>query len=199
MPQHYKVIQISPEQPRKWDGPHGAVYYIDVMLEGHAKPVSIGKKSPDALKAGATVYGDIEESDFVADKFKAAKEFNQTGTTASESVDTQESIWRSVALNNATALQAARVSNNTDNTATNDAHYVLEIAEILYAWLAQKPSEQPKKADWPAVQQSPLKGMTDTEWQLQQAQEQWPTQPPAGMFEDDDPDLPDPTNRWGIQ
>lgn len=68
----YKVLQVSGEAPRQWDGPHGTVYYIKAKLEGHDKPVSIGKKKPDALKVGDTVYGTIEVSDLPEDKFKPA-------------------------------------------------------------------------------------------------------------------------------
>lgn len=73
MAQEYTIEKISEQEPRKWDGPHGIVYYIKVKLKDVDKPVSIGKKKPDALKAGMTVYGTIEESDLPEDKFKAEK------------------------------------------------------------------------------------------------------------------------------
>jgi hypothetical protein len=41
------------------------------MLEGHQKAVSIGKKSPDAIKEGDTVHGTITETQYDADKFKS--------------------------------------------------------------------------------------------------------------------------------
>lgn len=71
MPMEYKITKVSTQEPRKWDGPKGTVYYINVMLEGHQRPVSIGKKAPDALKPGDTVYGDIEPTSYAADKFKS--------------------------------------------------------------------------------------------------------------------------------
>jgi hypothetical protein len=69
----YKVLQISQQPPRQWDGPKGTIYYINVMLEGHQKAVSIGKKSPNALKAGDTVYGEITETQYDTDKFTAGQ------------------------------------------------------------------------------------------------------------------------------
>lgn len=79
MSQEYKITKVSADKPREWPNPHGGtVYYIKVMLEGHDKPVSVGKKAPDALKPGFTVYGTIEPSDLPEDKFKAEvkPEFN---------------------------------------------------------------------------------------------------------------------------
>lgn len=71
----YKITQISQNAPREWksDQPgHGTTYYIRVRLEGHERPVEIGKKKPDALKVGDTVSGTITAApDFPADKFKA--------------------------------------------------------------------------------------------------------------------------------
>jgi hypothetical protein len=76
----YKIAMIDEDEPRKWDGPHGTVWYITVGLEGHPKPVSIGKKSPDALKVGDIVYGTIQPTDYLTDKWKADPK-PQTGST----------------------------------------------------------------------------------------------------------------------
>jgi hypothetical protein len=73
MSQDYRISDVSEATPRRWDGPNGTVYYITVHLEGHPKAVSIGKKAPDALKAGDTVFGDIEATTYPEDKFKAGK------------------------------------------------------------------------------------------------------------------------------
>ena len=70
MSNEYKVIRISEQEPKKYDGQYGTTYYIKVMLEGHEKPVEIGKKTPDALKAGDTVYGSITATEYQTDKFK---------------------------------------------------------------------------------------------------------------------------------
>lgn len=69
----WKVIKVSQDEPRKWDGPNGTVYYIKVRLEGHDKPVSIGKKSPDAIKEGDTVFGEVQATEYEQDKFKAGQ------------------------------------------------------------------------------------------------------------------------------
>lgn len=66
----YKISKVSDQEPKKYDGQYGTTYYIKVMLDGHAKPVEIGKKSPDALKAGDTVYGSITPTEYQTDKFK---------------------------------------------------------------------------------------------------------------------------------
>lgn len=71
MAQEYKITKVSQQPPNEWKGPHGTVYYIKVQLEGHIKPVSVGKKAPDALKAGYTIYGTIEPTDLPEDKFKS--------------------------------------------------------------------------------------------------------------------------------
>lgn len=70
MAQEYKIGMIDGSEPRKWSGPNGDVFYITVGLEGHPKLVSIGKKSPDALKVGDTVYGTIVPTDYLTDKWK---------------------------------------------------------------------------------------------------------------------------------
>ena len=66
----YKISKVSDQEPKKYDGQYGTTYYIKVMLDGHAKPVEIGKKSPDALKAGDTVFGSITATEYQTDKFK---------------------------------------------------------------------------------------------------------------------------------
>jgi len=74
----YKISKVSDQEPKKYDGQYGTTYYIKVMLDGHAKPVEIGKKSPDALKAGDTVYGSITATEYQTDKFKGEqKPFEQ--------------------------------------------------------------------------------------------------------------------------
>lgn len=79
MAQEFEITKVSEDEPRKWDGPNGVVYYIKVMLDGHNKPVTIGKKSKDALKVGDKVFGDIKTSDYPEDGFKAASNFGGAG------------------------------------------------------------------------------------------------------------------------
>jgi len=69
----YTINRVSEQPPREWANPQGGtVYYIKVMLEGHDRPVEIGKKKPDALSAGQVVSGNIlSKPEFEADGFKA--------------------------------------------------------------------------------------------------------------------------------
>lgn len=69
----YKITKVSQEEPREWGEGTNKTYYIKVMLDGHERPVSIGKKKPDALKVGDTVYGTITETQYETDKFTADK------------------------------------------------------------------------------------------------------------------------------
>lgn len=71
MAQEYTITKISEDEPREWKGEFGTVYYIKVKLEGHNKPVTIGKKSPDALKVGDKVFGDIKPTEYPEDGFKS--------------------------------------------------------------------------------------------------------------------------------
>lgn len=73
MPREYKVTKVSQEQPREYTGQYGTVYYIKAMVEGHNKPISVGKKDPHGLKVGDVLYGDIKTSDYPEDSFKAAQ------------------------------------------------------------------------------------------------------------------------------
>lgn len=75
----YTITKVSTEEPRTWDGPNGTTYYIKVMLEGHQKPVSIGKKQPNSLNVGDKVFGQITETQYPEDKFTAGKNPNYTG------------------------------------------------------------------------------------------------------------------------
>lgn len=76
MAQEYTIEKISQSPPREWTGDYGTIYYIKTMLKGHGKPVEVGKKSPDALKTGDTVYGTIKQTDFDVDRFKPEKNPN---------------------------------------------------------------------------------------------------------------------------
>lgn len=82
MLQEYTITQVSAQEPRKWPGPKGDVFYIKVKLEGHDRPVSIGKRAPDALHVGDTVYGTIV-SDYShdEDKFKPEQKPHYAGAS----------------------------------------------------------------------------------------------------------------------
>lgn len=83
----YKIGMIDIDPPREWNGPKGKVYYITVGLEGHSKPVTIGKKTPDALKVGDTVYGEIEPTDYTTDKWKHGEPPQVTNSSSSAGKD----------------------------------------------------------------------------------------------------------------
>lgn len=94
MSQEYKITKVSAQPPKEWEGSHGKVYYIKVMLEGHDKPVSIGKKSPDALKTGDTVFGTIVPTDYEEDKFKAeSKQFGGGGGREPKDEKAIQAMW----------------------------------------------------------------------------------------------------------
>ena len=99
---NYKVTKISEQEPKKWNGPNGVIYYIKVMLEGHAKPVEIGKKSPDAIKAGDELNGTIISTEYQSDKFKA--EPKPFGGGKTEDPAKQDSIIRQSSMKAAVDL-----------------------------------------------------------------------------------------------
>lgn len=70
MAQEYTITKVSDEAPRPWKN---GISYYKVRLEGHPRPVSIGKKSVPAV--GNTVYGDITAgADYAKeDNFKSAQ------------------------------------------------------------------------------------------------------------------------------
>lgn len=76
MAQEYKIVKVSKESPREYynETYKSTTYYIKVMLEGHDKPVTIGKKRPDALKEGDLVFGRIVETQYEVDKFQAEQQ-----------------------------------------------------------------------------------------------------------------------------
>lgn len=81
----FKIKNVYPDPPKEWNNPKGGViYYRTVDLEGHDKPVSIGKKDSHALKAGMSVWGDIIPTDFLEDKFKPSAPPQGSSTPKSE-------------------------------------------------------------------------------------------------------------------
>ena len=72
MSKEYKIVQVSQQEPKIYEGKYGTTYYIKVKLEGINDPIEIGKKSPNALKVGDTVYGTITDTEY-GKKFKAEK------------------------------------------------------------------------------------------------------------------------------
>lgn len=82
MAQDYTITQVSAQAPREWGEGSMKTYYIKVKLEGHDRPVSIGKKAPDALHVGDTVYGTIaNDPSHDEDKFKSEQKPNYGAST----------------------------------------------------------------------------------------------------------------------
>lgn len=77
MAQEHKITQISQQAPREYynEKYKSTTYYIKVKLDGHNKPVEIGKKRPDALNVGDMVFGSIEPTEYETDRFKAVSNF----------------------------------------------------------------------------------------------------------------------------
>lgn len=155
----YKIIKVSEQEPRTWDGEHGTVYYIRVMLEGHDRPVEIGKKSPDALKVGDTVYGTIKPTDYPSDSFKAAqKPFGGGGGKTYQPRDdnairAQWAIGQAVSHYNSIAVAA--VKGGADAKAFLDG--IEETAKELYQMVdrvkASEPEKPEGKRDWSSLGQ----------------------------------------------
>lgn len=70
MGQTYTITKVSQEKPHEHVNSYGTTYYIKVMLDKHNKPVSIGKKQPDALKVGDTVYGRVVPTQYETDNWQ---------------------------------------------------------------------------------------------------------------------------------
>ena len=131
----YKVTKVSEQEPKKNDGQYGTTYYIKVMLDGHAKPVEIGKKTPDAIKTGDTVYGTVIPTEYQTDKFKAeAKPF--TPGAKQEDPAKQDSIIRQSSMKAAVDLV---VSGKIELTELYDR------ADQIVAWVkGNGPKSEPK-------------------------------------------------------
>lgn len=120
----YKITKVSDDEPKVWGEGERKTYYIKVMLEGHEKPVTIGKKKPGALSVGMTVEGDIIPTEYAEDKFKAS-----TGSFGGGGGKTHDpdSMYRCNALNNAVAWCAAVKKGDTED--------VVKVADDFLTWL----------------------------------------------------------------
>jgi len=133
----YRITDVDVHNVREWDGPNGKVFYIPVMVEGHSKWISIGKKSKDALNKGDTIYGTIEETEYATDKFKAEKQFQQRydgpkkGYTQRDdsAIRAQWAIGQAVQLNVAGAIKFDGVE---------------ETAKLLYAMVDRVKASEPE-------------------------------------------------------
>lgn len=134
----YKITKVSQEPPKEWGEGERKTYYIKVMLEGHPKPVTIGKRKPDALSVGMVVEGDISHTEYAEDRFKPSSSFNKGGYRG-KSPEESDNIMRMNALNNAVSLYGSK--NPSEFTIPS----LLDIADKLYLWL--KKETQPTVGD----------------------------------------------------
>jgi hypothetical protein len=130
---------------RTWDGPSGAIHYFDLVLEnGEVGQVGVKDMNSPKIQVGATIHYTAEErtgptgrktTNF---KLQNPNPFNGGGTgivqsaytPRKESPEVQNSISRSVALNNAVLF-----CKETKGSKPGD---VLDTAEIFLAWLKEE-------------------------------------------------------------
>ena len=134
---------------RTWDGPSGAIHYFDLVVESNIGLNEVGQigvkdmNSPK-IQVGATLHYTTEERTGPTGKkttnFKMQNPMQYSGTTAApsaagnsssnyrkESPDVQNSISKSVALNNAVLFCKEQKGSKPGD--------VLDTAEIFLAWL----------------------------------------------------------------
>ena len=131
---NYKVIKVSEQEPKKYEGQYGTTYYIKVMLEGHTKPVEIGKKTPDAIKVGDELYGEVIPTEYQTDKFKAEKKPFTPGVKQEDPAK-QDSIIRQSSMKAAIDLV---VSGKIELS-----NLYVQADEIV-AWVKGERTEKPK-------------------------------------------------------
>jgi hypothetical protein len=130
---------------RDWNGPSGTIYYFDLVLEnGEVGQVGVKDMQSPKIAVGATIHYTSEErtgptgrksTNF---KLQNPNPFNGAGkgivqsayTPRKESPEVQNSISRSVALNNAVLF-----CKETKGSKPSD---VLDTAEIFLAWLKEE-------------------------------------------------------------
>lgn len=126
---------------RNWDGPNGTIYYFDLVLEnGEVGQVGVKDMNSPKIAVGATIHYTSEERTGPTGKkstnFKLQNPnpFNAGGnssgaayTPRKESPEVQNSISKSVALNNAVLFCKEQKGSKPGD--------VLDTAEIFLAWL----------------------------------------------------------------
>jgi hypothetical protein len=130
---------------RTWNGPSGDIHYFDLVLEnGEIGQIGVKDMNSPKIAVGATLHYTVEERTGPTGKkstnFKMQNPMQYAGTTASsapsagssytprkESPDVQNSISKSVALNNAVLF-----CKDVKGSKPGD---VLDTAEIFLAWL----------------------------------------------------------------
>jgi hypothetical protein len=139
---------------RDWNGPSGTIYYFDLVLEnGEVGQVGVKDMQSPKIAVGATIHYTSEErtgpTGRKSTNFKLQNPMpyansstprgaaNSAPNYRKESPEVQNSISRSVALNNAVLFCNA----SKDNKKPSD---VLEAAEIFLAWLKEESMEEIK-------------------------------------------------------
>ena len=133
MAQEYKITKVSEQEPRQYEGQYGTVYYHKVMLEGHKKPVSIGKKTADKPNVGDVLYGTIKDNpEYDEDGFKAEKKpFSSNTKTFGKSPEEQSAIMRMNALTNAVNFHKDPMASGGADLST-----IIATAQTLYDWVS---------------------------------------------------------------
>ena len=130
---------------RTWNGPSGEIHYFDLVLEnGEIGQIGVKDMNSPKIAVGATLHYTVEERTGPTGKkstnFKMQNPMQYSGTTAApsgaansnsnyrkESPDVQNSISKSVALNNAVLFCKEQKGSKPGD--------VLDTAEIFLAWL----------------------------------------------------------------
>jgi hypothetical protein len=136
---------------RTWNGPSGDIYYFDLVMDnGEIGQIGVKDMNSPKIQVGATLHYTVEERTGPTGKkttnFKMQNPMQYSGTTAApaqnssansagissgnyrkESPDVQNSISKSVALNNAVLF-----CKDVKGSKPGD---VLDTAEIFLAWL----------------------------------------------------------------
>lgn len=126
---------------RNWDGPSGTIYYFDLVLEnGEVGQVGVKDMNSPKIAVGATIHYTSEErtgpTGRKSTNFKLQNPNPSNGNVMSsgaaytprkESPEVQNSISKSVALNNAVLFCKEQKGSKPGD--------VLDTAEIFLAWL----------------------------------------------------------------
>jgi hypothetical protein len=130
---------------RTWNGPSGDIYYFDLVMDnGEIGQIGVKDMNSPKIQVGATLHYTVEERTGPTGKkttnFKMQNPMQYSGTTAApsgavnstsnyrkESPDVQNSISKSVALNNAVLFCKEQKGSKPGD--------VLDTAEIFLAWL----------------------------------------------------------------
>ena len=130
---------------RTWNGPSGEIHYFDLVMDnGEIGQIGVKDMNSPKIQVGATLHYTVEERTGPTGKkstnFKMQNPMQYSGTTAApsgagnsnsnyrkESPDVQNSISKSVALNNAVLFCKEQKGSKPGD--------VLDAAEIFLAWL----------------------------------------------------------------